>query len=76
MSKTSSEKYISLNALTKFKDEDGKYHFQSDKEAVQEYIKTQICVCCLILSKSILHMVSSEIPILICCFFSCADNVR
>lgn len=42
MSKTSSEKYISLNALTKFKDEDGKYHFQSDKEAVQEYIKTQI----------------------------------
>lgn len=42
MSKTSSEKYISLNALTKFKDENGKYHFQSDKEAVQEYIKTQI----------------------------------
>lgn len=42
MSNTSSEKYISLNALTKFRGDDGKYLFNADKEAVSEYLKSQI----------------------------------
>ena len=36
------ESYISLNALTQFRDEKGHYHFESDKEAVASYMEEVI----------------------------------
>lgn len=36
------EAYISLNALTQFKDQHGHYHFDADKEAVKLYMQAQI----------------------------------
>lgn len=40
--KNESKSYISLNALTQFKDSDGHFNFKSDKEAVKDYIEKVI----------------------------------
>lgn len=37
-----SQSYISLNALTRFKDERGHYNFAADKQAVKRYIEEEI----------------------------------
>lgn len=42
MSTPTSDSYIALNALTRFKDQEGHFHFAADKQAVQQYIATQI----------------------------------
>ncbi|AUI75065.1 class 1b ribonucleoside-diphosphate reductase subunit alpha [Lactobacillus helveticus] len=36
------DSYISLNALTKFKDEKGNYNFKADKEATKQYLENHI----------------------------------
>ncbi|MFH4427870.1 class 1b ribonucleoside-diphosphate reductase subunit alpha [Lactobacillus helveticus] len=36
------DSYISLNALTKFKDEKGNYNFKADKEATKQYLENYI----------------------------------
>lgn len=42
MNKEHKEAYISLNALTQFKDQHGHYHFDADKEAVKLYMTEQV----------------------------------
>lgn len=42
MQKNENESYISLNALTQFKDKDGHYNFTADKKAVELYIENVI----------------------------------
>lgn len=42
MNKEHKDAYISLNALTQFKDKHGHYHFDADKEAVQLYMREQV----------------------------------
>lgn len=36
------DSYISLNALAKFKDENGNYNFKADKEATKQYLENHI----------------------------------
>lgn len=36
------ETYISLNALTEFKDENGHFNFEADKKAVKAYIDEKL----------------------------------
>lgn len=42
MSTSTTDSYIALNALTRFKTEDGHYNFSADKKAVQLYLKEQV----------------------------------
>lgn len=42
MNKEHKEAYISLNAITQFKDQHGHYHFDADKEAVKLYMREQV----------------------------------
>lgn len=47
MSNDSTNSYISLNALAQFKDADGKYHFDVDKQAAKTYIDQEIAPKCM-----------------------------